>query len=68
MTAHGNTYGGNKSYLEQKPCTHCGRPMTWRKKWARTWGAVRYCSERCRREARQQRSAASDADRTNTTS
>lgn len=23
--------------------------MTWRKKWARTWNEVRYCSERCRR-------------------
>jgi len=23
--------------------------MVWRKKWARTWDEVRYCSERCRR-------------------
>ena len=25
---------------------------TWRKKWARDWENVRYCSERCRRAAR----------------
>ncbi|XVJ50382.1 DUF2256 domain-containing protein (plasmid) [Pseudomonas sp. UBT] len=24
-------------------------PFIWRKKWARCWGDVRYCSERCRR-------------------
>ncbi|MCF5657515.1 DUF2256 domain-containing protein [Pseudomonas poae] len=27
----------------------CGLPFTWRKKWARCWEEVRYCSERCRR-------------------
>ncbi|MBP8806744.1 MAG: DUF3253 domain-containing protein [Kofleriaceae bacterium] len=26
--------------------------MTWRKAWARSWAEVRYCSERCRRERR----------------
>lgn len=38
-----------KSDLPQKTCPACGRPFTWRKKWARTWHTVRYCSERCRR-------------------
>jgi len=28
---------GNKSYLPQKPCAVCGKPMTWRKKWAKNW-------------------------------
>lgn len=23
--------------------------MTWRKSWAKNWGQVRYCSDRCRR-------------------
>ncbi|MFT8778303.1 MAG: DUF2256 domain-containing protein [Gluconacetobacter liquefaciens] len=23
------------------------RPFTWRRKWAREWSAVRYCSDRC---------------------
>nr|WP_319802600.1 DUF2256 domain-containing protein [Marinobacter nitratireducens] len=30
-------------------CPTCGRPFAWRKKWARDWHNVRYCSERCRR-------------------
>jgi hypothetical protein len=42
------TFKGNKSYLPSKPCAACGRPMLWRKRWARTWEAVRYCSDRCR--------------------
>ncbi len=25
--------------------------MSWRKKWARTWEQVKYCSERCRNES-----------------
>jgi hypothetical protein len=32
-----------------KPCATCGRAITWRKKWARDWEAVRYCSRACRR-------------------
>ncbi|WP_353672249.1 DUF2256 domain-containing protein [Synechocystis sp. LKSZ1] len=39
----------NKAFLPQKPCLVCGRPFTWRKKWADCWEAVKYCSERCRR-------------------
>ena len=34
-----------------KPCARCGRPFAWRKKWAKVWADVRYCSERCRRGA-----------------
>ncbi|WP_339807070.1 DUF2256 domain-containing protein [uncultured Marinobacter sp.] len=30
----------------------CLRPFTWRRKWARDWDSVRYCSERCRRQRR----------------
>lgn len=32
-----------------KACAVCGRTITWRRKWARDWDSVRYCSERCRR-------------------
>jgi len=32
-----------------KPCVVCGRTITWRKKWARDWDHVRYCSTACRR-------------------
>ncbi|MBF56726.1 DUF2256 domain-containing protein [Halomonas sp. FeN2] len=42
-----------KQHLPQKICAHCQRPFDWRKKWARCWDEVRYCSERCRRSARQ---------------
>ncbi|MFN3296730.1 DUF2256 domain-containing protein [Caldimonas sp.] len=43
---------GHKQALPHKPCAHCGRPMSWRRRWARVWDEVRYCSQRCRREAR----------------
>lgn len=33
-----------------KPCTACGRAITWRKKWERDWEEVKYCSDRCRRD------------------
>ncbi len=41
-----------KGQLPEKPCVHCGRPMEWRRKWARDWEHVKYCSGRCRNEAR----------------
>ncbi|MCB0635915.1 MAG: DUF2256 domain-containing protein [Lewinella sp.] len=41
-----------KSDLPHKVCVHCQRPFSWRKKWARDWEEVKYCSERCRRAAR----------------
>lgn len=38
-----------KAYLPEKVCPVCQRPFKWRRKWARSWASVRYCSERCRR-------------------
>ncbi|MEI4469678.1 DUF2256 domain-containing protein [Frigidibacter sp. MR17.24] len=38
-----------KSDLPSKHCPVCGRPFLWRRKWARDWQNVIYCSERCRR-------------------
>ena len=35
--------------LPAKPCTVCGRTITWRRKWQRDWEQVRYCSTACRR-------------------
>lgn len=43
--------GVKKGDLPSKICATCGRPFTWRKKWERSWDEVRYCSDRCRREA-----------------
>ena len=42
-------FKGNKSFLPSKPCAACGRPMSWRKAWAKNWDQVRYCSDACRR-------------------
>lgn len=41
-----------KADLPTKICPICQRPFTWRKKWARDWDDVRYCSEACRIKAR----------------
>lgn len=38
-----------KKDLPQKICATCGRPFTWRKKWATVWEQVKYCSEKCKR-------------------
>jgi len=34
---------------EPKTCEACGRRIEWRKKWARDWDEVRYCSTGCRK-------------------
>ncbi|MEM7258486.1 MAG: DUF2256 domain-containing protein [Pseudomonadota bacterium] len=39
-----------KTSLPSKPCKVCGRPFSWRRKWATCWDEVRYCSQRCRGE------------------
>jgi len=37
-----------KSALPEKICVACGRPFAWRKKWAKTWDSVKFCSDACR--------------------
>jgi hypothetical protein len=41
--------GRTKAQLPEKTCLACNLPFAWRKKWARDWDGVRYCSDRCRR-------------------
>ncbi|MDP2226937.1 MAG: DUF2256 domain-containing protein [Moraxellaceae bacterium] len=41
--------GVKKQQLPEKICPVCQRPFAWRRKWARDWAQVVYCSERCRR-------------------
>lgn len=41
-----------KADLPTKICVQCGKPFAWRKKWERVWDEVRYCSDRCRAEAK----------------
>ncbi len=50
-----------KSDLPTKPCAACARPFAWRKKWARDWEAVKFCSDACRRLARGGATAAPSA-------
>ena len=37
-----------KNGFEPKICQRCNLPFEWRKKWARDWENVKYCSERCK--------------------
>jgi len=37
-----------KSNFPAKLCMTCARLFLWRKKWAKDWDAVRYCSKKCR--------------------
>jgi hypothetical protein len=38
-----------KNGFEPKTCLKCGRPFEWRKKWAKDWENVKYCSEKCKK-------------------
>jgi hypothetical protein len=42
------SFRGNKAHLPSKPCTVCGRPMVWRRAWAKNWAEVKVCSQACR--------------------
>jgi hypothetical protein len=43
------SFKGNKQSLPSKPCVACGRPMSWRKRWAKNWDEVKFCSDACRK-------------------
>lgn len=44
--------GIKKENLPQKICATCKKPFTWRKKWEKNWAEVKYCSDRCRNDAK----------------
>jgi hypothetical protein len=44
MTREARTKNG----FAPRICAACGRPFEWRKKWARDWDNVRWCSDACR--------------------
>jgi hypothetical protein len=46
--------------LKTKRCVVCGREITWRKKWERSWDEVRYCSDGCRRRSKSGAATAQD--------
>ncbi len=37
-----------KPNLPEKICEACRRPFAWRRKWARDWERVKFCSDACR--------------------
>jgi len=49
MTQRNSSFRGNKATLPSKPCAACGLAMTWRRRWAKSWAEVKYCSDACRR-------------------
>ena len=51
MKRNANGPRPTKGALPAKDCEACGRRFEWRRKWARDWHGVKYCSERCRRAA-----------------
>ena len=38
----------DKANLPHKTCAACGRPFSWRRKWAANWPDVKFCSDACR--------------------
>lgn len=44
-----NQLKGFKSNLPIKTCFVCGKPFQYRKKWAKVWDEVKYCSDKCRK-------------------
>ncbi|MGC6517124.1 MAG: DUF2256 domain-containing protein [Candidatus Puniceispirillaceae bacterium] len=41
-----------KGDLPTRICQMCQKPFTWRKKWARDWDTIRFCSQRCKSDAK----------------
>ena len=41
--------GVSPNNLPDKTCSRCGRRIEWRKKWAKDWSEVRFCSARCKK-------------------
>ncbi|WP_315861816.1 DUF2256 domain-containing protein [Flavobacterium okayamense] len=35
--------------MPTKVCLACKQPFSWRKKWAKNWEEVKYCSDACRK-------------------
>ena len=55
--------GVKKENLPEKVCAACSRPFTWRKKWARDWASVKYCSDACRTGTRRNTGVATSCSR-----
>jgi hypothetical protein len=47
-----------KNGIPPRTCEVCQRPFEWRAKWRNVFDEVKYCSEKCSRQARRDRNAA----------
>jgi len=47
---------------EPKNCAYCGREMAYRKKWEKNWAEVKFCSDRCRGDARRNKGQAQNLE------
>lgn len=36
--------------MQNKNCAKCGREIEYRKKWAKNWDQLKYCSDQCKRD------------------
>ncbi|QNK72937.1 DUF2256 domain-containing protein [Variovorax sp. PAMC28562] len=52
MAKSKESFKGNKAALPSKNCVSCGLTMTWRRRWAKNWAEVKYCSDACRKKPR----------------
>ena len=41
-----------KGDLPEKICETCQKPFAWRKKWARDWETIRFCSHKCKSQGK----------------
>lgn len=51
-----------KRELPEKTCPVCQRPFQWRKKWAKVWDEVKFCSNRCRQSKSFRRNAVNEVE------
>lgn len=50
------------SSRDAKNCAHCGREITYRKKWEKTWDEVKFCSDRCRGDSKKNKKESTDLE------
>jgi hypothetical protein len=51
MKRNANGPRRDKANLPAKICAACAKPFVWRRKWAKDWVNVKYCSDRCKAKA-----------------
>ena len=52
MTNQPKKLKGFKENLPTKICPQCTRPFQYRKKWKKVWQEIVYCSQKCKKEVK----------------